>query len=62
MKRKADKESKLLATTKKWLEKYGISYLFMLPYGVVFIIFIIVPVITSFYLSFTYFNVLEPPQ
>jgi multiple sugar transport system permease protein len=34
----------------------------MLPFGVLFLIFIIAPVLTAVYLSFTYFNVLEPPR
>lgn len=62
MKRKEGKGNKLIETTKKWFERYGISYLFMLPYGILFIIFIIIPIITSTFLSFTYFNVLESPQ
>jgi multiple sugar transport system permease protein len=37
-------------------------YLFMLPFGVLFLFFIIAPVLTAVYLSFTYFNVLEPPR
>ncbi len=62
MEKKVDKESKPIKAIKKWVGKYGISYLFMLPYGVLFIVFIIIPVITSIGLSFTYFNVLEPPR
>jgi multiple sugar transport system permease protein len=37
-------------------------YLFMLPFGVLFLIFVVAPVLTAVYLSFTYFNVLEPPR
>ena len=37
-------------------------YLFMLPFGVLFLVFVIAPVLTAVYLSFTYFNVLEPPR
>ena len=62
MKKREDKENKFIEAIKKWFEKYKISYLFMLPYGILFIIFIITPVITSVYLSFTYFNVLESPS
>jgi multiple sugar transport system permease protein len=42
--------------------KYRTMYLFMLPFGVLFAIFVIAPVLTAVYLSFTYFNVLEPPR
>ncbi len=37
-------------------------YLMMLPYVVLFTLFTIVPVIMSFCLSFTYFNMLEAPK
>jgi multiple sugar transport system permease protein len=42
--------------------KYRAMYLFMLPFGVLFLIFVIAPVLTAVYLSFTYFNVLESPR
>jgi multiple sugar transport system permease protein len=41
---------------------YHVMYLFMLPFGVLFLIFVVAPVLTAVYLSFTYFNVLEPPR
>ncbi len=37
-------------------------YLFMLPFVILFLIFVIAPVLTAIYLSFTYFNVLEAPR
>lgn len=37
-------------------------YLFLAPYAIVFLLFYIAPVIISLFLSFTYFNVLEPPK
>jgi len=37
-------------------------YLFMIPFLVLFLIFVIAPVVTAVYLSFTYFNVLEAPR
>lgn len=37
-------------------------YLFLLPYGVIFIAFYILPVIISIVLSFTYYNVFEPAK
>ena len=37
-------------------------YLFLAPYAILFIVFYIVPVITSIFLSFTYYNILEPPK
>jgi len=44
------------------LQRNGGEYLFMLPYLLLFLIFTVVPVVASIGLSFTYFNVLEPPR
>jgi multiple sugar transport system permease protein len=49
------------AAKRAWHE-YHTMYLFMLPFTVLFIIFVIAPVLTSIYLSFTYYNMLEPPR
>ena len=46
----------------KEMRKNGSLYLFMLPYLLVFTTFTILPVVVAMYFSFTYFNVLEPPQ
>jgi multiple sugar transport system permease protein len=47
-----------------WLEmkKHSTLYLFMLPFLLVFATFTLAPVVMSLGLSFTYFNVLEPPR
>ena len=37
-------------------------YLFILPYAILFTMFYIVPIGMSLVLSFTYYNVLEPPK
>lgn len=42
--------------------QYHTMYLFMLPFIILFVIFVIAPVLTAIYLSFTYFNMLEPPR
>ena len=42
--------------------KSRISYLFIAPFCILFTLFYLVPVCTSVGLSFTYFNVLEPPR
>ena len=39
-----------------------IGWSFMAPYMVLFAIFVIAPVLYAVYLSFTYFNILEPPR
>jgi multiple sugar transport system permease protein len=56
------------AFTRRWQtiryawHEYHTLYLFMLPFIVLFLVFVIAPVVTAVYLSFTYFNVLEPPR
>lgn len=37
-------------------------YLFLAPYAIIFTMFYILPVVTSIFLSFTYYNILEPPK
>ena len=37
-------------------------YLFLLPYAVLFLAFYILPMITSIFYSFTYYNILEPAK
>ncbi|NLM39408.1 MAG: sugar ABC transporter permease [Firmicutes bacterium] len=38
------------------------SYLFIAPFMVIFAIFVIVPILVSIGLSFTYFNMVQPPR
>ena len=38
------------------------SYFFIAPFGLIFLVFYVLPVIISIGLSFTYYNVLEPPK
>lgn len=44
------------------LRPYRMSYLLMAPYFIMFFLFTILPVLASIVLSFTNFNILEPPQ
>lgn len=43
-------------------KRHKAGYLFLAPFMLLFIIFTVGPVLTAIYLSFTYFNVLEPAQ
>ncbi|MCR5585019.1 MAG: sugar ABC transporter permease [Lachnospiraceae bacterium] len=45
----------------KEIRKNKVNYLFCAPYFILFCIFTIVPVAMSMFLSFTSFNILEPP-
>jgi len=47
---------------KKGWQKYGMGYLFITPFFVLFTIFIVIPVILSLGMSFTYYNMLQPPR
>lgn len=44
------------------MKKHKMSYVFMAPFMVLFSIFTIIPVLTSIGLSFTYYNIVEPPR
>jgi multiple sugar transport system permease protein len=48
----------------KWYEakKHKTLYLFLLPYALIFGVFVVAPVAISIFFSFTYFNVLEPAR
>ena len=44
------------------MKQHRICYLFLLPYAVLFLTFYILPMVTSIYYSFTYYNILEPAR
>lgn len=44
------------------IKKNKVSYLFLAPYAIIFIVFTVLPVITSVFFSFTYYNILESPK
>lgn len=46
----------------KKAKKMKTCYLFLLPYAILFLTFNIVPVVTSIFYSFTYYNILESPK
>lgn len=46
----------------KDIKKNKLSYLFLAPFAVIFFTFYLLPVIISVFYSFTYYNILEPPQ
>lgn len=47
---------------KLFFQKYGIGYLFLTPFVVLFSIFVVAPVVVAIYLSFTNYNMLQPPS
>lgn len=44
------------------LWEHKASFLFMLPFSIIFFVFTVASVVIAIYYSFTYFNVLQPPQ
>ena len=54
------KHNAVVAWKKRKLSKMG--YLCLAPYAILFTAFYILPVVTSIFYSFTYFNILEPPR
>ncbi|WP_248926835.1 carbohydrate ABC transporter permease [Paenibacillus hamazuiensis] len=54
--------------TEKWrrllseIWQYRLSYLFIAPFMLCFVAFILIPVLAAFGLSFTYFNAIEQPR
>lgn len=58
------REAKTLRKPRLWREivRHRISYLFLAPFLLLFATFTIVPVITSFGLSMTYYNTIQPPR
>jgi multiple sugar transport system permease protein len=45
-----------------WLYREGNAYAFLAPYAILFIVFIVVPVIAAVLLSFTYFDTIQFPK
>ena len=43
----------------KWWNKVGIAWAFMIPFLVFFVLFAVIPVVSSLYYCFTYFNMVE---
>jgi multiple sugar transport system permease protein len=53
-----EKARKLIADIKK----NKVSYLFIAPFAIIFVMFTVIPVFTSIFFSFTYYNILEAPR
>ena len=45
----------------RWFHKEGSAYAFLFPYALMFIVFIIIPVLVAFFLSFTFFDTIQMP-
>jgi multiple sugar transport system permease protein len=47
---------------RRWWDREGSAYAFVAPYALMFIIFIVVPVLLAVALSFTAFDTIQPPR
>lgn len=47
---------------KRWFQKEGSAYAFLSVYALMFIVFIVVPVLVAFFLSFTFFDTIQTPS
>ena len=62
LRRYADMKKEHLHDGLKKAWKMRTCYLFLLPYAALFFTFFILPIASSIFYSFTYFNILEPPR
>ncbi len=51
-----------LARLWKEIKAHKVSYLFVAPYGILFFLFTVLPVFVAICLSFTHYNMLQPPK
>jgi multiple sugar transport system permease protein len=56
--------SRMMKLQLTWAEikKNRVSFYFLAPFMLLFLLFTVVPVLTAIVLSFTYYNILEPPK
>ena len=47
---------------KKFMQKNGVGYLFILPFAVLFTVFVVAPVVVAIGTSFTQNNMIQPPR
>jgi multiple sugar transport system permease protein len=47
---------------RNWFAREGGAYVFLFPYALLFIVFIVIPVLAAVLLSFTFFDSIQPPR
>jgi len=55
-------EKRSLSYVGKRLKESAVSYIFIMPFMVLFFVFVVLPVVISMFVSFTSFNILQPPK
>jgi multiple sugar transport system permease protein len=58
----AEPREGLRTAFRRWLNREGSAYAFLSPYALLFIVFIVVPVLAAFLLSFTFFDAIQFPR
>lgn len=57
-----DKVKKSKNSLFKTIYQYRASYIMTAPFALIFIVFTVIPVAIAIYFSFTYYNILQPPE
>ena len=57
-----ERKKRQASYTIKSIWKSRVQYAFLLPYALLFTVFFVVPVVISIFYSFTYYDVLNPPD
>jgi len=52
----------VIRQTVKNMWKWRLSYLFVMPFYIMFLLFIMIPIAAGLLLGFTYYNAIQPPQ
>lgn len=55
-------EARRESALRRWFNREGSAYAFLLPYAMLFIVFIVIPVATAILLSFTFFDSIQAPR
>lgn len=58
----APREGSIRGMIQRWLQREGSAYTFLFPYALLFLIFIVIPVLAAVLLSFTFFDAIQPPR
>ncbi|MDR0473796.1 MAG: sugar ABC transporter permease [Treponema sp.] len=56
------KKKKAFSWLTRDIARHKTCYVFLAPFALVFTLFYVAPVVVSLFLSFTYYNILEPPK
>lgn len=52
----------MYASARQFIKKHWVGYLFLMPFVILFVLFVVIPVVVAFGYSFTNYNMLQPPK